>query len=312
MLAQPLYHYLDQHRGNGCPEEVKAPGNAVREIRDDAEQTHKAKGKRVGDRNEADLDRELIHRLVIGDLLILGDGIPQRIDRPSAADGQPPRSSLQVDIQHAEDAGDHKADRGKRETEATVARKLRCRRVGEVDVPAQRVSGTLTEGQRQDQTANIGDHAFSVLRNEEQKDRDTEAEKRLQHIGAALKRTELNDLGAARFMETLLCLQRHRGEADRKAVIGDDLHHLLIDHVEAERLQDHIQNEKHRAAEQRRRNEALTEESDLSSQDIAEEHKEEQQAELDQKGPDGTVVCQAEIPIHIDFLSVAEGDRTKP
>ena len=195
VAPQTLDHKFDQHRCQRCPQEVKAPGDAVGKGGQLAQEDHKTKGKCVRQGHKADLQSELIHRLVVRDLLLAGGEVEHGlVDGSSLADEQRASPLVKVDVQNAEHRGDDKSDRGQRKSKAAVARKLCRRRIGKVDVPAERVSGALAKGEGQDQTAYIGDDVASVAGEQKEQDRDAYADEGLQHIRAALQGAKLQDL----------------------------------------------------------------------------------------------------------------------
>ena len=254
--AQALHHELDQHGGQGSPKEVEAPGNAVGEVGKDAQQTHKAEGQCVSQGDKACLQGEFIHGFAVGDFILFC--LHRRFfQRAGLADGEVALPFADVDIQNTEDGCHHKADGGQRKTEAAIACKLGGRGVGEVNVPAQGVAGTLTVGQGQDQTANIGNDLVAVPGQQEQNQGDGQAYKSLQHIAAALQGTKFHHLGAVCLMGALFCFQRHSGKADGQTVIGDGLHQPVIYHHKAKLLADHIYDQQNRAAQKGRRNQTF-------------------------------------------------------
>ena len=194
-LAQKLDDRLDQHRGQRCPQEVKAPGDAVRKFGKDAQQAHEAKGDGIGQSNKARLDRELIHGFAVRNLIAVGIGLINHFaGRPGIAHVQIAALFIDVDIEHAEHGRHNKADGCQRQAKASVAGKLGGSCVCEVNIPAQRIAGTLTKSKGQDQAADIGNNFIAIAGQQEQNQGNTQANKGLQHIAAALQRAKFKHL----------------------------------------------------------------------------------------------------------------------
>ena len=99
----------------------------------------------------------------------------------------------------------------------------------------------------------------------------------MQHIGSTLKGTKLNDLCAIGLVGAFLGLQRHRGKADGKTVIRNDLHQSVVNQRKVkELLTDDIYNQQNTAAEKRGRNQTVPKQGDLAAKNIAQK-KEQQQ-----------------------------------
>ena len=308
-LAQHLDDGADQHTGNGGPQEVEAPCDAVGKVGDNAQQVHKAEGDGVGQCHEAGLNGELVHRLVVGDLGTVGVGLIDDLAGGSCLTDMETAALLaDVDVQHAEHGGHHETDGGEGQAEAAVACEHGGGGVGKVDVPAEGVAGALTEGQGEDETADIGDDLLAVAGQQEQEDGNAHAHEGLQHIGAALQCAELHHLCLVGLVGALFRLEGHGGKADGEAVIGDDLHEAVIHHDEAKLLGDNVHHQQQRTAQQCRGNEALAEQGDGAAQNIAQHQKQQQKAKLYHKRPNGVIICHCKIPtecfIHVIFSSL--------
>ena len=300
--AQELHHGPDGHSRQGGPEEIEAPGDGIGEIGQGTQQAHEAEGQGIGQGHEAHLHGELVHGFVVGDLLLglLGVQKPPGCLPP---EGQRSPAAENVDVHHAADRRHHKANGGQGQADAAVTGELSRRGIGEVDVPAQGVAGTLAEAQGQQQAADIGDDPVALPGQQEQQQRQAQAGKCLEHIGAALECAELHHLDRVGPVAAPLGLQGHGGEADGQAVVGDDLHEPVVHHPEAEALGHHIHRQQHRAAQQRRGDQTPAEQGDRPPQGIAHHQKQQQQAKLHHKAPHRPIVRQCEVPtgnvIHI-------------
>ena len=293
--AQTLYHKLDEHGCKGGPQEIEAPGDAVGEIGENAQKIHKAEGDGIGQSHKAHLKGEFIHRFVIGNFAAAGIGLVDKFTgRSFAANTKVTALFVNVDIQHTEDGCHHETNGSERKAETAVASKLSGGSIGEVDVPTQCIAGALTEGQRQDQTTDVGSDLFAVAGQKEHNEGDAKAGKCLQHIGAALQCAEFKDLCAVGLVGALFCFQTHGGKADGKAVVGDDLHQAVIYQHETQLLGNDIHHQQHSAAQKSRRNQTFSEKRNGAAENIANHQKHQQKAKLHQKCPNGTIVGHGE------------------
>ena len=248
-LAQILYNKLDQHCRKRCPQEVKAPSDAVGKVGKNAQKAHKAKGKRISERYKTCLQGKLVNRFVIGNFLnaLLGAGRGLRL-RLIVTHFEVALALVNVDVKNAEYRCYHKADRSKRETKAAIARKLCLGNVGKVNIPAECIAGALTKAKGQNQAANIRNDLLAVASNQKQNNGKSKSHKGLQHVGAALQCAKLKNLRFFGFVCALFVFERHSGKADGKAVIGDDLHHAVIDQSKAQLLADNVEYQKQSTA----------------------------------------------------------------
>ena len=295
VLAQLLHHKTDQHGGQGGPQEIKAPGDAVGKVGEDTQQAHKAKGQGVSQGHKTYLNGEFIHRLIVGEFHIGSIGICMLLGSAAAAHAEGAPLLINVDIQHTEYGSHHKADGSQGKAEAAVACKLGGGGVGKVDVPAQGIAGALTEGQRQDQAADVGNYLISMAGQQEQNQGDAHAHKCLKHIGAALEGAEFHHCLIG-FVGTLFGFQGHGCEADSQTVIGNDLHQPVIHQRDAHLLGENIHNQQQTAAQKGRRHQTFAKQRHSPPQNIAQHQKQQQKAELHQKCPNCTVVGQGKIP----------------
>ena len=204
---------------------------------------------------------------------------------------------MDVDIQHAEDGGHHETDGCQGQAKAAVAGKHGGRGVGEVDVPAQGIAGALTEGQGQDQAADVGNHLVAVFGQQEQNQGNAQPHEGLQHVRAALEGTELHDLGLVGLVGALFRFQGHGSKADGQAMVRNDLHQPVVYHHKTKLLADDIDHQQHGAAQQGGGNQTFAEQGDGAPQNVAHHQKQQQQTQLHHKAPDGIVVCQRKIPV---------------
>ena len=295
-LAKLLDHKADQHGGQGRPQEVEAPGDAVGEIGKDAQQVHKAKGEGVGQGHKAGLQGELVHGFVVRQFAVQGGGIRRHFHRQSGTDRQVAPLFVDVDVQHAKHGRHHKADRGQRQAEAAVAGKLGGGSIGEVDVPAEGVAGALTKGKGEDKAADIGNDLVPIAGEEEHHQRDAQAHKGLQHIGAALQRAELQHLRPVGLVGALFGFQGHGRKADGQAMVGDHLHEPVIHQRKAKLLANDVHNQQERAAQKGGGHQTFPEQGDGAPEDVAHHQEQQKQPELHHERPHSAIVGHGKIP----------------
>ena len=68
----------------------------------------------------------------------------------------------------------------------------------------------------------------AIAGDQEQNQCNADACECLQHIATALQCTKFHHLGAACFVGAFFCFQGHCGKADRKAMVGNNLHQPVI------------------------------------------------------------------------------------
>ena len=187
------------------------------------------------------------------------------------------------DVQHddADDAGGEVARGGEGEGEAAPAGEAE-RLIGAADVVG--LAGALAVAHREQDAGRL-EETRQERPGEDQADHD--ADDRLHQIGADDQRAALraDERAGAVPAAVLLNAQRHRDKADRDAVVGGHLQQL---HVELQHP-DGAEDQQQKAGEDRRGHQAAAEEGDLPAQEVREDDRGGDDAELDDDVPQGVV-----------------------
>ena len=246
VFVELVHDDLDEVCGDHAPDEVEAPGDGIeqrhmRPLGQEVEEDHDAECHGVRKEDQSNLDRQLVDGLAVFDLVGVFEILDLSLQGEFFLD-QSAFAFVDVDIKNADDRSDDKADGGDRQTDASSPGKGIVHR-GEVDVPGQSVSGSLSVSQRK-KDAGVIEELLCFRRAEPEEDkRYKNAEHGLQHIGGAGDCAVLHGFEKGGLSVLFCDLQRHGNEADRKSVIGEDLHQPLVDQVDAESLKDQVKQE---------------------------------------------------------------------